>query len=281
MTNSSLLTTLALSTFAIASSAAHASPAASVSSASLTNFSYQLVDLNTFDNLAPSITFNLYSTGNVSSLIDTSAQQNRYATATLLNTDALINTSRTLSTTNTAASGSTTAGTGAYGLINSSAYASGSAIGASSALDGSNSYQSKSFITSFLSSYTVSAFTGVVFYANANVQASASNLPAHADPATNFASASASLELSGPGQTAFNGKMAYADSATGNGADSGRIAVSYFNFTNLSQEGHLRAYASTEGSVSVAAVPEPESYAMLLAGLGLMAGIARRRNQAK
>jgi hypothetical protein len=35
------------------------------------------------------------------------------------------------------------------------------------------------------------------------------------------------------------------------------------------------------GSSAVAAVPEPETYAMLLAGLGLMGGIARRRSQAK
>jgi hypothetical protein len=36
------------------------------------------------------------------------------------------------------------------------------------------------------------------------------------------------------------------------------------------------------GAATVAAVPEPESYAMLLAGLGLMGGIARRRkNSAK
>ena len=33
--------------------------------------------------------------------------------------------------------------------------------------------------------------------------------------------------------------------------------------------------------VSVTAVPEPETYAMLLAGLGLMGGIARRRKQAQ
>ena len=34
-----------------------------------------------------------------------------------------------------------------------------------------------------------------------------------------------------------------------------------------------------EGSTLVAAVPEPETYAMLLAGLGLMGAIARRRNK--
>lgn len=40
-------------------------------------------------------------------------------------------------------------------------------------------------------------------------------------------------------------------------------------------------YSDNSGSITahVTAVPEPESYAMLLAGLGLMAGIARRRKQ--
>ena len=33
------------------------------------------------------------------------------------------------------------------------------------------------------------------------------------------------------------------------------------------------------GELTVTAVPEPETYAMLLAGLGLMGGIARRRNK--
>ena len=35
------------------------------------------------------------------------------------------------------------------------------------------------------------------------------------------------------------------------------------------------------GSITVAAVPEPESYAMLLAGLGVMGAIAVRRNKSK
>lgn len=40
------------------------------------------------------------------------------------------------------------------------------------------------------------------------------------------------------------------------------------------------AISNYNGSVTVTAVPEPETYAMLLAGLGLMGGIARRRKQA-
>lgn len=39
------------------------------------------------------------------------------------------------------------------------------------------------------------------------------------------------------------------------------------------------AYGPALDNVSVTAVPEPESYAMLLAGLGLMGAIARRRKQ--
>jgi hypothetical protein len=47
---------------------------------------------------------------------------------------------------------------------------------------------------------------------------------------------------------------------------------------HLSQSGgNLAAWAVRPGDV--AAVPEPETYAMLLAGLGLMAGVARRRKQ--
>jgi hypothetical protein len=39
------------------------------------------------------------------------------------------------------------------------------------------------------------------------------------------------------------------------------------------------AAGSYNGSISVTAVPEPETFAMLLAGLGLMGAIARRRNK--
>lgn len=41
----------------------------------------------------------------------------------------------------------------------------------------------------------------------------------------------------------------------------------------------LSALDSGMGYLSVTAVPEPESYAMLLAGLGLMGAITRRRNR--
>jgi len=41
--------------------------------------------------------------------------------------------------------------------------------------------------------------------------------------------------------------------------------------------GTSTSYGGSMDNVSVTAVPEPESYALMLAGLGMMAGIARRR----
>ncbi|HUO44341.1 MAG TPA: FxDxF family PEP-CTERM protein [Burkholderiales bacterium] len=67
-------------------------------------------------------------------------------------------------------------------------------------------------------------------------------------------------------------------------------ASNYFTFTNDSTYGSLAFAVNTNTggialdnptngswSVTVAAVPEPESYAMLMAGLGLVGVIARRR----
>ena len=50
---------------------------------------------------------------------------------------------------------------------------------------------------------------------------------------------------------------------------------------SLLGNGQVSKVAFLGANYSVTAVPEPESYAMLLAGLGLMGAIARRRKQSK
>lgn len=56
--------------------------------------------------------------------------------------------------------------------------------------------------------------------------------------------------------------------------NSGHSGQSLTGATNLQEVGY-------HGVLTVTAVPEPGTYAMLLAGLGLMGGIARRRKQSK
>lgn len=64
--------------------------------------------------------------------------------------------------------------------------------------------------------------------------------------------------------------------------------VGYFNLDadgsttlSFSAGGTMDSYGGSLDNVVVTAVPEPESYALMLAGLGLVGAIARRRNQRK
>ncbi|MBC7707118.1 MAG: PEP-CTERM sorting domain-containing protein [Rhodoferax sp.] len=52
-----------------------------------------------------------------------------------------------------------------------------------------------------------------------------------------------------------------------------------FTFSGTAQSFDLSASANVVAFDNISAVPEPETFAMLLSGLGLMAFIARRRNQ--
>lgn len=85
--------------------------------------------------------------------------------------------------------------------------------------------------------------------------------------------------------------FAGADSVTVNTTIVGQVLVASGSFTNnngnveggvfaqtVNQFGEIHQQAFT-GTIPTAAVPEPETYAMLLAGLGLMGMVARRRRQ--
>lgn len=60
----------------------------------------------------------------------------------------------------------------------------------------------------------------------------------------------------------------------GNGVIQFQGTFTSISFTTPNYENY---YGATVGALAVAAVPEPETYAMLIAGLGLMGAVARRR----
>ncbi len=102
-----------------------------------------------------------------------------------------------------------------------------------------------------------------------------------------------SLTPSGPGQSlgtgTFGGTTTYTFfgfpltgtltnfSASFTGLTSGTYAVRLLDATNPTGN----SVASTNFSASVTAVPEPETYAMLLAGLGVIGMLSRRRKGAQ
>lgn len=77
------------------------------------------------------------------------------------------------------------------------------------------------------------------------------------------------------GKATFSG-VSLANLVQGNNT----INFSYTSPGNLGGEG-LKNESWSVTAASVTAVPEPETYAMMLAGLGLMGAIARRRQQRK
>lgn len=70
----------------------------------------------------------------------------------------------------------------------------------------------------------------------------------------------------------FDAATALSDGRWSNG--SWNLAAGSYTITGVA---HLSPFGGGYGQMSVTAVPEPESWAMLLAGLGMLGAIARRR----
>jgi len=62
--------------------------------------------------------------------------------------------------------------------------------------------------------------------------------------------------------------------------DAGATGIAKSVYTTYAVAGNdVKLYLDSANALHIAAVPEPETYAMLMAGLGLMGAIARRRNK--
>jgi hypothetical protein len=279
-------------TLAAACLAAVVGPALANASSSATfgNLVITLTDLNPNDGIAPSMSFETYGHAYIlgeafswgggykhTTFTETAAQQQgtlgkdinlHWSTAGA----SLVAADTVAGFTSLAAHGAAGSGIGAWGTYRS--YASGQ--------------------DPFLNQFTLSPNTMVTFSTTASMHAQTSmgyNLDADQDE---YANAHVLLGVTGytaDGQQHADGQEGDL-SATFNVRDdgstegvsqswSGMLSASFSNTTGSNATGIVEAFVSTVGWSAawdgVTPVPEPETYAMLLGGLALLGGVARRR----
>ncbi|UCV21921.1 PEP-CTERM sorting domain-containing protein [Ferribacterium limneticum] len=261
--------------------------AAVSASATISDFTITLYDLNPLDGIVPTITWanvsgidpNMatYTNANVSGQYGTSYTNNympvgevNSSMASIFNAAA----SATITTNSLSASGSATA---------TSAGGNGKSFTASAQnYNGGGSFQ-------------LSANTAVVFQANASTQASSTVGYDSSTGNGESASANAVMTVNGVGASGNGSQNSYdtTSSFVGNyywwypnspstQSTSVTLAGAFVNMSAGLLTGTIQLGANASGSTNVvasaiAAVPEPESYAMFLAGLGLIGAMARRR----
>jgi hypothetical protein len=276
--------------------------AGSSSSATFGNLVITLTDLNAGDGIAPSLSFNAnghaYVLGETLGWGDSyqdklyayTAPQQQGVTSGQVGTD-WSSASSSVTAANTVAGFTALSATGAAG----------------SGLDGYGAY--RSYATGadpFFNTFTLSANTKVTFSTTASAQVRTSmgyNLDADQDE---YAYAHLLLAVGGSvgGQDQYDvqerelfATFNVRDDGTTEGVSdswSGLLSASFSNTSGVDAFGEMQAFVSTEGYSAtwdgvtpelspilspVAAVPEADTYAMLLAGLALVGGVARRRRK--
>ncbi len=270
--------------------------AEATSSATFGNLVITLTDLNTGDGIAPTLSFkangHAYVLGETLGFGDT-YQDNLYAYTAPQQHGV---TAGQVGTDWSSAASSVNAANTVAGF--SSLWATGTA---GSGLDGYGAY--RSYATGadpFFNTFSLSANTKVTFSTLASGAAHTSlgyNLDCDQGE---YAYAHLFRAVSGSvgGQDVFDvqereliATFNVRDDGTTEGVNdtwSGLMSASFSNTSGLDALGEFHAFVSTEGhsamwdgvTKGVSTVPEAESYAMMLAGLALVGGIARRRKQA-
>jgi len=279
----------------------------SVASATLGPISVTLIDLNPADSLLPTITWNnaTYAPyNNYTYVYAYDSANGNYQSNAAWGENLGSNNSLSASTAQSAATASISSGNDNTRLDGVSLTSAGYADGTTSA--GQYSYFNAAAYAPYYGGYdafTLGAFTGVIFtaYATTSAQTSIGN---HDGWGSEYASSTAALNVwgsqpSGTGGTqnsnasissyaAYDTLSVWNDqtqtydySYTGqSNTAADMLGGTYINLTGSDKVGYLQFYTNVSGHSYVAsAVAEPESYALVLAGLSLMGMISRRKQK--
>ena len=289
-----------LATIAAAVACLVAAPAfaASTATATLDNIQITLYKLNPLLAGTTSITFNdtALNYGNYVYALAFDNQSGQTSSVNASGTSAFNPVSvNTLGVSNAWASANV-AGPGT--AIGSSLSASGTALGTATGSAHSNFQASADSSYYYNQNFTLSANTMAVFSVTASLSTA---VTATFDPATSnqpeHAAASGWLSIDGAGtlgtgtqstrddQSVASDSQRVADPSCSSGycyvgqsqSHSTGLSGSFINATANTLAGNMYAYASVSGYSNAALVPEPSSYALMLAGLAGIGFIARRR----
>jgi hypothetical protein len=276
--------------------------AASSASASLSNITFTLYDLNPTDGTNPMLTF----TGGVGvygSYVSAAASESDLLTggdsASQTKTGAQFTTSRSASVaTDSSSAQSAVVGSGLTSIggttptsvFLSNVSANGQAAFPAGAGTADFSASAMSPQSNWYTNFTLSNNTLLLVTMNASTSAGITIGYDSVNGINEYANANASVSLSGTGASGSGSQSAYDNSSSSvNGwwsygpassADARMMAVSFSNVSGHDLTGNFSLNTSVSGfSQSAVPVPEPETYAMMLAGLGALGFISRRRRQ--
>ncbi|HMM55810.1 MAG TPA: PEPxxWA-CTERM sorting domain-containing protein [Candidatus Desulfobacillus sp.] len=263
--------------------AAWAAPsgAASFASASVGPISYQLIDLNPDDGIAPSITFLMPDQFNGGPGLSFAYTETEDTGTGLM--DARSNTGFGWAPLSANAS---VPGSWASAAISGNGTPLGSTVSATGAsygtAGGSEDYGKYFANMTTDAGFTLSPYTEVVF--RAGVSLSASVTYGTYNDVWEEANAWGTFFVWPDDEVNIGSRMVRAvpsywdQDPIDNVSFNGILTVSLANNSADELDGYFGSYAHAWGN-STAPVPEPETWALLLAGLGIMGGVARRRRK--